>query len=249
MSGERAQNALVFALLVLVGAAAWWLTLRPGFHVDATRLASLPREIERWRAEDVPLGDTVEAELRADSNLQRVWLHANAEPIWMYVGYYGTQRGGRPEHTPRGCYTGAGYGIESTREVEVDPVRGLRANEYLVERDGERQLVHFWYRSNRRTGMLGGIDQNVDRLVGRLGDGRADGALIRLSTRMVDGDKRARAAADRLRCGARSDARRTLAGRNRRVDGRFPRCADGRQGLPASTPCTDASRARPAFVA
>lgn len=189
MIGERAQNVLVFVLLAMVGAAAWWLTLRPGFEVDATRLASLPREIERWRAEDVPLGDMVEAELRADANLQRVWVHGGAEPIWMYVGYYGTQRGGRPEHTPRGCYTGAGYGIESTRIVNVDARRGLRANEYLVERDGERQLVHFWYRSNRRTGLVGGIDQNLDRLFGRLGDGRADGALVRLSTKVVEGDE------------------------------------------------------------
>jgi EpsI family protein len=189
VNSERVQNALVFALLLLVGAAAWWLTLRPGLVVDAARLESLPREIEHWRAEDVPLGDTVEAELRADANLQRVWLHANAEPIWMYVGYYGTQRGGRPEHTPRGCYSGAGYGIEATRVVEVDLDRGLRVNEYVVEREGERQLVHFWYQSNRRTGLLGGIDQNLDRLVGRLGEGRADGALIRLSTRLLDGDE------------------------------------------------------------
>jgi hypothetical protein len=55
-------------------------------------------------------------------------------------------------------------------------------DEYLVERGGTRQLVHFWYRSARRTGMLGGLDQNVDRILGRLAGGRADGALIRLST-------------------------------------------------------------------
>ncbi len=189
MIGERTQNALVFALLLAVGSAAWWLTLRPGLAVDATQLLGLPREIDGWRADDVPLGETVEAELRADANLQRVWLHPGAEPIWMYVGYYGTTRGGRPEHTPRGCYTGAGYGIEAARVVEVDPARGLRANEYVVERGGERQLVHFWFRSIRRTGLLGGIDQNLDRLAGRLGGGRADGALIRLSTRLAAEDE------------------------------------------------------------
>ena len=58
-----------------------------------------------------------------------------------------------------------------------------------MERDGERQLVHFWYRSHRRTGLLGGLDQNLDRLLGRLLDGRADGALIRLSTPLGDGDE------------------------------------------------------------
>ena len=61
-------------------------------------------------------------------------------------------------------------------------MRLRRVNEYIVEREGERRLVHFWYRSVYRTGMLGGWDQNVDRFVGRLRHGRADGALIRLST-------------------------------------------------------------------
>jgi hypothetical protein len=36
--------------------------------------------------------------------------------------------------------------------------------------------------------MLGGWDQNVDRFLGRLGSGRADGALIRISTPLADGD-------------------------------------------------------------
>ena len=35
--------------------------------------------------------------------------------------------------------------------------------------------------------MPGGIDQNLDRILGRLGSGRADGALIRISTRLRDG--------------------------------------------------------------
>jgi EpsI family protein len=131
----------------------------------------------------------VEDELRADINLQRLYVHPTGNAVWLYVGYYGTARGGRPEHTPRGCYTGAGWGIESSRRLEVDPNGVLRVNEYVVERDGERQLVHFWYRSHRKTGLLGGMDQNLDRLVGRLLEGRADGALIRLSTPLAAGDE------------------------------------------------------------
>jgi EpsI family protein len=71
----------------------------------------------------------------------------------------------------------------------VVPNGELRVNEYLVERDGERRLVHFWYRSAQRTGMLGGWDQNIDRFVGRLTDGRADGALVRISTPLNGDDE------------------------------------------------------------
>jgi len=172
-----------------VGALGWWLQMGPRLRVDASSLGELPTQLGRWRSTDVPLSSVVESELQADYNLQRTYrAPPEAEPVWLYIGYYGTQRGGRPEHTPRGCYTGAGWGIESTRTVEAKPHSDLRANEYIVERDGERRLVHFWYRSHRRTGMLGGLDRNIDRLIGRLIDGRADGALVRLSTPIVRDD-------------------------------------------------------------
>ena len=101
--------------------------------------------------------------------------------MWLYIGYYGTEAGGRPAHTPRGCYPGAGWGIAATRVLDVPGAPGLRVNEYRVERDGQTRLVHFWYRSHRSRSLLGGLDQNLDRLVGRLTEGRADGALVRVS--------------------------------------------------------------------
>jgi len=172
--------ALLVAALLAVGALGWWLQLRPSLEPDASSLLTLPSEIAGFRGSDIPLGSTVEAELRADGNVQRAYVHpATGDVVWLYLGYYGTARGGRPEHTPRGCYTGAGWAIAEARVIRggAGPV-----NEYLVEKGGERRLVHFWYRSWRTPAMTGGIDQNLDRMAGRLLAGRADGALIRVST-------------------------------------------------------------------
>jgi EpsI family protein len=187
VSGERWASGVLVAAMVAVGAFAWWLQLQPPLVVDASPLAGLPTRIGRWHSVDVPLESTVEAVLDADFNLQRAYSDGLGSRVWLYVGYYGTGRGGRPEHTPRGCYTGAGWGIDASRTLEVAPGSPLRVNEYLVSRDGDRRLVHFWYRSHRRTGILGGLDQNLDRMLGRLLDARADGALVRLSTPLADG--------------------------------------------------------------
>ncbi len=177
----------LIVLMLIVGALGWYLQLGPELQVDASRLADVPTRIGRWQSTDVPLASVVERELRADFNFQRAYFTRSGDQIWLYVGYYGTARGGRPEHTPRSCYTGAGWGIESSRIVEIDSNDEFRANEYLIEQRGEQRLVHFWYRSHRRTGILGGLDQNIDRLLGRLLDGRADGALVRIST-PISGD-------------------------------------------------------------
>ena len=47
-------------------------------------------------------------------------------------------------------------------------------------------LVHFWYQSDRSTGMPGDLDQAIDRLINRVSTGRADGSLVRLSIPLRD---------------------------------------------------------------
>ena len=174
-------------MLLLVGAVAWGLALRPHLIVDATALSALPTRLGSWTSEDVPLEATVESMLRADYNVQRLYRHEIGDVVWVYLGYYGTARGGTPEHTPQVCYKAQGWQIEDHQVIEV--AGGLRVNELLVSLAGERQLVHYWFRSFRRTGLRGGFDQLVDHLVGRLLHGRADGSLVRVSTRIEDGER------------------------------------------------------------
>lgn len=190
----RLSDTFLPLALLGSGVLAWSIQFRPPLVVNVQPLAELPTRIGSWRAvEDLPMEPAVEAELGADLNLQRAYVGPAAAPVWLYIGYYGTDRGGRPEHTPQGCYPGQGFAISETRVLEVSPAGKLHVNEFLVERSGDRQLVHFWYRSHLRTGMLGGLDQNLDRLIGRIAHGRADGALIRLSTEIgPDGEIEAR---------------------------------------------------------
>ena len=191
MTAEKAAKlatGALAALLLAVGALAWWLQTRPALIVDASPLANLPRTVGSWRSTDMPLESAVESILRADFNLQRAYfLGPEAAPVWLYIGYYGTERGGRPEHVPRGCYTGAGWDIASARVVGGEDGTDRRMNEYRVERAGESQLVHFWYHSARSTGLIGGVDQRLDQILGRIQTGRADGALVRISTKLAAG--------------------------------------------------------------
>lgn len=191
--------------MVVVGSLAWWLQVRPALIVDGSSLSEIPTHLGSWKGNDIPIETVVESLLRTDASLQREYVHTTGELVWVYVGYYGTDRGGRAQHTPRGCYASQGWAIVESRKIESGGDTPLRANEYLVERDGERRLVHFWYRSHRRGGMLGGLDQNLDRLLGRLFGGRADGALVRLSTPMREPDP-SLARARLIRLGAQLDA-------------------------------------------
>jgi EpsI family protein len=184
---SRVETWIGATLLIAVGAFAWAVALRAPLRVDASRLAGLPLQLDEWRAVEVPIDGPVEQMLDADFNVQRLYRDPDGNRLWLYVGYYGTGRGGRPEHTPRACYEAHGWKIRERRVVAASGDPPLRVNEYVVERDGERHLVHFWFRSARATGLLGAWDQALDHVIGRIHDERADGSLVRLSARLGEG--------------------------------------------------------------
>ena len=180
------STAFIAVLFLAVGVLAWSLEFRAPLYADTSPLSAVPAEIAGREGVDLPLEQGAEAMLRADHNLLRAYTNRSGDLVWAYVGYYGTTRGGRPEHTPAACYEAHGWSILERRVFSVPGAPGLRVNEYLVEQGEMRQLVQFWFRSHRSTGLVGGWDQAIDRLVGRVRDGRADGALVRVSAPIGD---------------------------------------------------------------
>ncbi len=182
LHSDRWLTAFLALVVLAVGAVSWQVYLRTPLAVRAESLAEIPNLIDRWQGEDLEVESDIAEMLDADFNVQRVYQHPVGGFVWLYVGYYGTERGGRPEHTPWACYPSNGWNILRKSVIELAPGGDLRANEILVEREGEKRLVHFWYQSYRREGMLGDIDQAIERLRNRVMEGRADGSLVRLST-------------------------------------------------------------------
>jgi EpsI family protein len=186
---ERASTLAALAILLVSGLAVWSFQSRGSLSPRPESLSALPFELGSYRGVDSPVGHNVEDMLRADYNLQREYLHPLGQVVWVYVGYYGTQRGGTPEHTPKACYAAHGWDILEERSVVVDRESGQRAVEYLVESRGQRQLVLFWYRSYRGSGFGSTLALQLDHVVGKLRDGRGDGALVRLSTPLIGIDR------------------------------------------------------------
>jgi len=186
-AGGRGPEIILALLLVLVGAASWWISLRPRVELRPASLEQIPFRLGAWSGVDLPMASSVESMLQADSHVQRAYRSDDGQLVWLYVGYYGTEQGGRPEHTPWACYPSAGWTIErsSERPILSDSTGASRGafNELLVERGGERRLVHFWYRTHRSWAIASEGRLTLDHLLGRLShSARADGALVRLST-------------------------------------------------------------------
>lgn len=164
------------------------IALRPPFKVTDVRLDHIPLQVESSVGTEMHFEDSVYAVLNADGNVLRNYGGPDGEVINLYIGYYGTAKGGRAEHLPQYCFTGQGWSIEKWDFVAFDvPGAGAaRVNRMIVNKGDERQLVYFWFQSES-TVMSTGWEQNWHKFRRRLLSERMDGTLVRVSMDMPDG--------------------------------------------------------------
>ncbi len=187
MLSRNLEASLLLTVLLLTGAASWWLMLRPTTTHDPKVFDALPTHLQGWSAFDIELDESISEMLGADHNVQRAYVHPLGYQVFVYVGYYSTQRGGTPEHTPDVCYPAQGWGIQQESIRRVGGNEGFDLQEFIVQKGDERRIVHFWYRTGVRSGIISVLGLRMSHFWGRLTENRGDGALVRLSTR-ISGD-------------------------------------------------------------
>jgi EpsI family protein len=152
--------------------------------VAKTNLENLPIQIGSYRATEDFLEDSVYRELNADLNIYRHYRSNDGKQVDLYIGYYGTAKGGRTSHTPYACLPGSGWGITAAHKVVLKPAHyqeEVQVN-YILARKGDLyDTILFWYQSERNKVLCTGIQQNVAHLLGRLFNNRSDGAFVQLS--------------------------------------------------------------------
>ena len=88
--------------------------------------------------------------LRAREVLYRIYSGAGGEPTWLFLGYFDQQKEGSQVHSPRHCYPGAGWSIESEPRW-TSPWAGEALRSLVVDDGVERRLVLYWYQMAGRT--------------------------------------------------------------------------------------------------
>ena len=167
-----------------------YVAVRPALVVTETRLERLPLQIGSLTGTEMHFEESVYAVLNADANLLRIYRSPVNEAITLYIGYYGTAKGGRASHLPQYCYTGQGWSIEKWDFVSLDSLSAgrHRINRMIVKKGVERQLVYFWFQSEA-TVMATGWDQNWYKFHHRLLYNRNDGAFVRVSMNLPPGEE------------------------------------------------------------
>lgn len=181
---------LAVSCAVLLSALAILQLRSTGEAVPIRRsLDSFPGAIGGWEArEDSFLGSEVENSLKVDDYLIRRYADEAGNTIWLYVGYWASQRRGAQVHSPRNCLPASGWEpVEASRVAIHLPGRApLRVNRYVIQKDQNIQVVLYWYRAQGKP-VAGEIAAKIGMMRSAVFQNRTDGALVRVSSPALRG--------------------------------------------------------------
>jgi EpsI family protein len=147
-------------------------------------LSSIPKSFEGWKSADQAFPTEVLENLRVDEYLMRRFTKGY-DSVWLYIGYYKSQKEGAMPHSPRQCYPGSGFNPIKNDVVSIpvkySGVRELRPNRYVFAKGAEREIVIYWYQSRGRI-IANEYAEKLYLIRDAILRNRSDGALVRFST-------------------------------------------------------------------
>jgi len=187
----------IAAVILLAGLTIGFREVSHGEKIPPHRpLAAFPKTIGGWQGADVHVDPRYADALKADDVLTRGYTSGGSPTVWLYVAYFQSQRQGQTIHSPKNCLPGSGWTpVKSSRErAYVGDGQSVNLNRYVVQNGLDRQLVLYWYQSHGRT-IASEYMAKWDMAVDAIRMNRTDGALVRVSLPIQDGDE---AGADRI---------------------------------------------------
>jgi EpsI family protein len=177
------RRFLIAAALMLAAGGLLRTVSAADLAPEASGLTALPLQIGDWRGRDLDrLDREIEATLQADNYLLRRYTR-DAAVVDLFIAYYATQRSGHTIHSPLNCLPGSGWEwVDRRREqLSVGSGRVIDINANVARKNGERDLVDYWYQSHGRA--VASEYRNKLLLVqDALTLHRSDGALVRVTT-------------------------------------------------------------------
>jgi len=186
---QSSRVALSASLLIV---ALLFLHFRSAGEAVSIRkpLDSFPMTLGDWQRREATIFELdVLNVLKVKDYVMTRYVNSAGRSLWLFIGYWDTQRKGAQPHSPKNCLPGAGWEPVEASQVTVPlppPYTPITVNRYLIQKDASQQLVFYWYQS-RGEAIMGEVAARVEMVKGAILYNRTDGALIRISSPVYGG--------------------------------------------------------------
>jgi EpsI family protein len=187
MGSTHLRLITLIVILAITFAEVQAATRRRASQVRLPDWSAVRYEFDGWAGTDAAF-DPIYGPDPAQTSVLRIYQQPATIPVIAYIGYYDDIAKILEVHTPERCYPGQGWKIISTGESKAALFRGrsIPAKEIMVEKEGSRRLVLWWYTAGSRP-----FETRIRYIYALLAmstlTGRSDGSLIRLETPFTAG--------------------------------------------------------------
>jgi EpsI family protein len=182
------MNRRLLIVSVMVAMMAAYLALFP-FH-DKVPLrkafAEFPYGWQGWSGNAGLLDDRSAEMLKMSEYMLRNYAR-DKERVSIYIGYYGSQRGGSQIHSPKLCLPASGWAkiSESTRQMDIEGLGRVSLVQSVYQKEDRKEVFVYWYQMKDEY-ITNEYKLRVYRFINSIRYRRNDAAFIRLSA-PVDG--------------------------------------------------------------
>ena len=157
-------------------------------------LRELPYIIGSWSGQEYPLSEQVLHAVNVSDYTNRVYSTPGIAPVQLYVGFYGSQKTGDTIHSPKNCLPGSGWDPVRAGQATIAVAGGRQivVNEYVIQRDQDKQLVLYWYQARGRV-IASEYAAKFWMVTDAVSKNRTDGALVRVITPVANNEAAAQA--------------------------------------------------------
>jgi EpsI family protein len=142
---------------------------------------------EKWQGKELGMEQSVLDILKLSDYMMRVYLPSQegqmrVTPLWLYVGYYQSQRTGSTYHSPKNCLPGSGWQFVETDHVSVpvSEAQSILINKVLIQKGLDKQVILYWYQDRGRV-IASEYWAKGYMIWDAMTQNRTDGSLVRIS--------------------------------------------------------------------
>ncbi len=181
----KSKRELLASVLLIIQALLYYGVSRAEVIPEIQPWSAFPVQIGSWYGMDAPLDQESMERLHPDDYMNRLYAESSQSAASaIFIAYFKTQREGRAPHSPQNCLPGSGWESVSsaTRSLPIQrSAQSVAVNEYIVRKDGEQLVVHYWFQQNHRA-FSDEIKAQLYAMPELLLHGRTDIALVRIVT-------------------------------------------------------------------
>jgi EpsI family protein len=159
MDWKKKEYWIVFCL---IAATAFYSHLLRFQQIEPNRTVDfkkIPLEVGDWVGEDFFFDENVLDVLKADNMVSRRYVDSRGREVWLFIGYWKSQKYGAQPHSPLHCLPGSGWNIASNKLIRLhlsgNGNSSNSANEVnfaTISNGKEDEGMLFWYQT--RSGYL-----------------------------------------------------------------------------------------------